>query len=137
MTERPWWASGAGGLGEDDPERAHRAGRRGEFDPLGDAARRFAEHVADWSADQAAPPADDDAGPGGDPDPDAATVFRTCGVCPVCSVIRLVGEVRPEVVDHLAAASRHLTLALKAVVDAQAARMDGGDQLERIRLDDE
>ena len=78
MTERPWWASGAGGLGEDDPERAHRAGRRGEFDPLGDAARRFAEHVADWSADHAAPPDDDDADPGGDPgtdtSADAATV---------------------------------------------------------------
>lgn len=131
MTERPWWASGAPGLDDDqDPVDAHRAGRRGDTDPLGEAARRFAEAVGGWTNGEP------NGGPGDDGHGHRAAV-QACGVCPVCTVIRLVGEVRPEVVEHLAAATRHLTLAAKAVVDAQAARTGGGERLERIRLDDE
>lgn len=61
-----------------------------------------------------------------------------CQICPICSFLRLVEGVRPDVVDHLTEAARHLTLAAKAVIDAQAegfARRD--DQLERIEVDGE
>lgn len=60
-----------------------------------------------------------------------------CQICPVCTGIRLLGEVRPEVVSHVTEAARHLTLALKAVVDAQAEAMGADDGLQRIDLDDE
>jgi len=59
-----------------------------------------------------------------------------CQVCPICSTLRLVGEVRPDLLVHLAEAARHLTLAAKTVIDAQAAGYRGRG-LEHIPLDDD
>ncbi|MBW3576510.1 MAG: hypothetical protein KY462_01980 [Actinobacteria bacterium] len=83
--------------------------------------------------------------PGGDPgqrragtEPPPHRHGDACQVCPICSFLRLVEGVRPDVVDHLTEAARHLTLAAKAVIDAQAegfARRD--DRLERIEVDGE
>lgn len=63
---------------------------------------------------------------------------EVCAVCPVCAFLRVVGDTRPEVLEHLTEAARHLTLAAKAVVDAQAEQFSGGaGRLERIDLDEE
>lgn len=60
-----------------------------------------------------------------------------CRICPVCAGLRAVGDARPEVVAHLTDAARHLTLAAKAVVDAQADALGPDDRLHRIPLDED
>lgn len=57
---------------------------------------------------------------------------EVCDACPVCMGLRAIRQVRPEVVAHLSDAAHHLSLALRAVADAQAQPDDG---LESIDLD--
>lgn len=59
-----------------------------------------------------------------------------CHICPVCSLLRALEEVRPEVLVHLTEAARHLTLAAKSVVDAQADRVGPDEGFESIPVDD-
>jgi hypothetical protein len=55
-----------------------------------------------------------------------------CLVCPVCVLLQALTSSRPEVTEHLLAAAKEFTLALQAVVQAQAkAYDDAGDRLER------
>jgi hypothetical protein len=60
-----------------------------------------------------------------------------CLACPICVLLQAVSSVRPEVVQHLVAAGRELTLALQAVVAAQADAHAEHDEprVERIRVD--
>lgn len=69
----------------------------------------------------------DDGAPG--PHPHDGEV---CDACPVCMGLRAIRQVRPEVVAHLSDAAHHLSLALRAVAEAQAAPDEG---LESIDLD--
>lgn len=59
-----------------------------------------------------------------------------CQVCPICAVLRTVDDVRPELVEHLSEAARHLTMAAKAFIDAQAAGYEDDGGLQRIDLDE-
>lgn len=61
---------------------------------------------------------------------------EVCQVCPICAVLRTLEDVRPEMIEHLTEAARHLTLAAKAFVDAQAEGFDGDEGLQRIDLDE-
>lgn len=86
-------------------------------------------------------PGDDDADPGPGPDAPphrhrADAPHDVCQVCPICAVLRTLDDVRPEMIEHLTEAARHLTLAAKAFVDAQAAGFDGDEGLQRIDLDE-
>lgn len=96
-------------------------------------AHQDAGHERDDGSSERVPPHEHRA------DADAAV----CQVCPICALLRVVDEVRPEVLDHLTEAGRHLTLAAKAFLDAQAeayerqGRGREGGGLERIDLDDE
>lgn len=63
----------------------------------------------------------------------APSAVSTCGVCPLCTLLRVIGEAHPEVLAHLSEAVRHLSLAVKAVVDAQVA---GTGPLERIPVEE-
>lgn len=58
---------------------------------------------------------------------------QTCRACPWCIALRSLGDARPEVVEHLDEAMRHLVAAARAWVDAAE---DRGDW-ERIPLDDD
>lgn len=58
---------------------------------------------------------------------------EVCDACPVCMGLRAVRQVRPEVVAHLSDAAHHLSLALRAVAEAQTPPDDEG--LETIDLD--
>ena len=114
--EEPWWASGEGsGIGDEDPFDAHRTARNGRRtgsgDPFGDLVGwlRDGRHRLD---------------------------SETCGVCPLCTLIAGLDDVRPELVHHLSEAARHLTLAAKSFVDAQAAAY-GPSGLERIEVEDD
>jgi hypothetical protein len=87
---------------------------------------------------------DGDGGGGG------AHRIDACGICPICVGLRAIGEVRPDLVAHLAEAARHLALAVRTVVDAAAEpgeaadpgetrgarRRPRHDDLQHIDLDD-
>lgn len=81
---------------------------RGE-QPLGsaaqEAARLFAA-VEDWARARGEATA-------GDPTAPAAT---TCGVCPVCTGIALLRDVRPETVEHLLDAAASVVAAVRSAV---------------------
>lgn len=69
-------------------------------------------------------------------DHEPASHDSTCQLCPVCVFLQALSDARPEVANHLLAAGRELSLALKAVVDAQAqAGEPAGERLERIPVD--
>jgi hypothetical protein len=153
--QRPWWASDADAAtaAPVDPLEAHRAARRGPV-PL-DGPEAW------WQTDT--PPSDPapaDDGPGdargGTPNGAPTAGERAggtdegrdghrpdiCGVCPICVGLRALGESRPQLVEHLTEAARHLAAAVRSVVDeAQAPRSDGSrtgrepDPFERIDLD--
>ncbi len=58
--------------------------------------------------------ASDPPGPGPDDHP------GDCDVCPICRGLAHVRATHPELADHLVAAARHLTLAMREVVDTVA-----------------
>jgi hypothetical protein len=110
---RPWWASdgpvGGGVDPAEDPLVAHRTARRGpEPDP------------ATPTDDATAP------GPGTGPTPGPTQPgSEICGVCPVCIAARMLGETRPELLVHLTEAGRHLSAALRALIETSPDRSDG------------
>jgi hypothetical protein len=57
-----------------------------------------------------------------------------CRGCPWCTLVRAVGDSRPEVTEHLEQAARHLVQAARAWVDAAEQRTGSW---ERIPLDDD
>ena len=77
--------------------------------PLGsaaqEAARLFAA-VEDWARTRG------EAGAAAHPGPGSAT----CGVCPVCSGIALLRDVRPETVEHLLDAAASVVAAVRSAV---------------------
>ncbi len=151
---QPWWASGEGadGLGDEDPLDAHRRARAGDAGSsaaddgdarapggegqwMGDAllalgrlasqaGRRVAARVGEPGTGR---PVGADGGQAvGDSDPfspheDGAV----CDACPVCIGLRAVRQVRPEVIAHLSDAAHHMSLALRAIADAQAEPDEG------------
>ena len=58
-------------------------------------------------------------------------------LCPICTVATVLGEARPEVTEHLLAATREALLALRAVVDARldATAPEGGrGRVQRVDI---
>lgn len=152
----PWWASGADDLDPaTDPLTAHRAARAGtggdeqpptqgrpwdvpweDWDdrdpPRPDGARRSALDDA-MEAVQALLRALAARGTSGRSGLRPHGRDQTCRACPWCIALRSLGDARPEVVDHLDEALRHLVAAARAWVDAAESR----GQWERIPLDDD
>lgn len=160
----PWWASEADprdGLLDEDPLTAHRQGRRGPADDtaddtandtgggVGDGDRTGRREGLRWEdaaealanlARQASGHARDEGERPRDipPHEHGAAETDVCEVCPICVGLRALERSRPELVSHLSEALRHLTLAAKAVIDAQVEATGASDDgLERIDLDDE
>lgn len=115
----PWWASGsdeseAAAVDPDELVTAHRRARRGT------------------------PDADDDGHDGGGRDP-AGHSHEICGVCPICTGMRVLSETRPELAAHLTEAARHLTAAARTLLDEERSRRrpgpDPDEPLTRIDLD--
>lgn len=123
----------------------------GWWEPAAEAVARFAEDLArtaDAAPDAASPDADATTGsatdgPGGvdrSDDPDRTAPPRSedgddpppphtpevCGICPVCVGLRALGESRPELVGHLAAAARHLAAAVRTMADSTGRATEGG-----------
>jgi hypothetical protein len=54
-------------------------------------------------------------------------------LCPICTVATVLGEARPEVAEHLLAATREALLALRAVVDARLESTEHGEGRGRVQ----
>jgi hypothetical protein len=54
-------------------------------------------------------------------------------LCPICTVATVLGEARPEVTEHLLAATREALLALRAVVDARLEGTVHGEGRGRVQ----
>ena len=48
----------------------------------------------------------------------------TVAFCPICMMVTTIGDLRPELVEHLLAAGRELLLAARAVIDARLQTME-------------
>jgi hypothetical protein len=60
-----------------------------------------------------------------------------CGVtfCPICTFVTAVGEVRPELVEHLVLATREVLLAARALIDARLEGMAApSPKMERLTI---
>ena len=152
--DRPWWASGADAPDPDeDPLARHREARAGgrgtagSSDSFGSSdggrgrgdgagQRRSSAGAGWWEAYDAIGRLAREVG-GARAGAGHGQTGEVCHLCPICTGLRLLEEVRPEVVAHLTEAARHLTLAAKAVVDAQADQFAGDGGLQHIDLDDE
>lgn len=131
---RPWWASpdAAAGLDDVDPVDAFRSARRRD-DPDG---------TPPWVG-AAGPGANGTAGTAGTGSPDRelppAGPHRPelCGICPLCSLARSLEETRPELVEHLTEAARHLAAALRALVEPPDGppAPEASERVQRIDLD--
>ena len=53
------------------------------------------------------------------PTDSATPPLCTIAFCPICTFVTAVGEVRPELVDHLIVASREVLMAARALIDAR------------------
>jgi hypothetical protein len=65
-------------------------------------------------------------------------VVCTVGLCPICTLVTALGEARPELMEHLLAASREVLLALKLLIDARLQDVEPApppDSLERITIE--
>ena len=90
------------------------------FAAVEDWARSRGEaHAAGSGAASAAGPAADPAGGQDGPVP------TTCGVCPVCTGIALLRDVRPETVEHLLDAAASVVAAVRSAVVTPRAPSDG------------
>jgi hypothetical protein len=83
--------------------------------------------------------------PGKDPVQETVAAIRaehpSCNVafCPVCLLVTTIGDIRPELVEHLLLAGRELLLAARSVIDARLEAMEeeepGKSGLERISIE--
>lgn len=163
---QPWWASATEveHLDAVDPVEAFRASRRPtgwrpegastdeeRSDGLGDPPQEPGqEPTSRYRA--AAAPDDEPANPGAQPHTEGHHRPELCGICPLCTLARTLEETRPELLEHLTEAARHLSAAARAFLEppppsgraegdtddptAQGARpRRTGSGVERIALD--
>ena len=59
--------------------------------------------------------------------------------CPICATVAALGELKPEVIDHLMVAGREFLLAVRALIDSRLESMTppepGEQRVERIPID--
>ena len=81
---------------------------------------------------------EEDSAPAGSAEERAAS-RPTCPfvLCPICMALSAVGEAKPELVEHLLAASREALLALRALIDARLenAAQPPPAKLERLTIE--
>lgn len=54
-------------------------------------------------------------------------------LCPICTAATVFGHVRPEVTEHLLAATREALLAFRAAVDTRPEVADSGEDRGRVQ----
>lgn len=130
----PWWASAdptVDALADEDPVAAYRAAKWPTAEPPPSDPPRSGPNPSD-------PPS---GGPGSLPHDPAV-----CGRCPICMGLRRLGDQHPEVLEHLTEATRHLSAAVRTLLDQRtdprpsgadtgATGADAGAPFERIDVD--
>ena len=113
----PWWASEGGtrGLEDVDPVEAFRAARR-----PAESASREAEGGDAAQQRTRSEPAEEDSG-------SRAHRPELCGICPLCTLARSLEDTRPELLEHLTEAARHLAAAARALMEPPPAPPPGPD----------
>jgi hypothetical protein len=91
--------------------------------PLGEEAARLVEALSEWARGQ------------GEELP-FATGSAECRLCPVCQLLSLMRQARPETFAHLLEATAAMAAAVRTVVESHH-HPDAGHGVERIDLDDE
>lgn len=91
--------------------------------PLGEEAARLVEALSEWAR-------------GHGEELPFATGSAECKLCPVCQLLSLMRQARPETFAHLLDATAALAAAARTVVESHQ-HGDGGRGVERIDLDDE
>lgn len=68
--------------------------------------------------------------------PGGAGGGQECVLCPICVLLQALSSTRPEVTEHLVAAGREFTRALRCALDGHAERSRRTEEgLQRIRVD--
>lgn len=158
----PWWQSDADHLAPGDPVALHLAARNGvamttpdpHTEPVDSADDPMSstpptdEVVGGHDADGTRGDRSQDRGhrerdlplrddPGHGPEDDTAAHGSDCDICPICRGLAHVRAARPELAEHFVAAARHLTLAMREVVDGlgDIAPRSDRDAADRMRND--
>jgi hypothetical protein len=97
---------------------------REDVGPLSEEATRLVEALSEWARGRIGP--------------SAASVGNAaeCSLCPICQLLSLMRQAKPETFTHLLDASAALTAALRSVVDVHSTHPAPGG-MERIDLDDD
>jgi hypothetical protein len=77
-----------------------------------------------------AAPKDDTRGAGESPRPPCPVAL-----CPVCMTVTALGEIRPELIEHLLAAGREVLLAMRTVIDARLEETERPVRLQRLTIE--
>jgi hypothetical protein len=56
-------------------------------------------------------------------------------LCPICMTVTALGEVRPELVEHLLTAGREVLLAMRSVIDARLDETKPPVRLQRLTIE--
>ena len=91
--------------------------------PLGEEAARLVEALSDWARGQGE-------------ELSFANGSAECKLCPVCQLLSLMRQARPETFAHLLEATAALAAAARTVVESHQ-HGESGRGVERIDLDDE
>lgn len=119
----PWWASqdGTHGLEDVDPVEAFRAARRPSGAATNGTTAAGEEEGGTDSDGARTDPDGEDTAPG----PHRPEL---CGICPLCSLARTLEDTRPELLEHLTEAARHLAAAARSLVEQPPAPRPGADR---------
>ena len=95
-----------------------------DIGPLSEEASRLIEAMTAWARGRVGPTAT------------SVGHSAECALCPVCQLLSLLRQAKPETFAHLLDASAALTAALRSVVEANSHQAAPGG-MERIDLDDD
>jgi hypothetical protein len=92
--------------------------------PLGEETARLVEALSQWARGHVG-------------ETSIATGSAECKVCPVCQLLTVMRQTRPDTFAHLLEASAALTAALRSVVEGHAHGDAGRAGVQRIDLDED
>jgi hypothetical protein len=91
--------------------------------------------AAERNAAEGQPPPSAPEGDADDASTDRQPPVCSVAFCPICAFVTAVGDVRPELVEHLVLASREVLLAVRALIDARLEGMPHPPpKLERLTI---
>jgi hypothetical protein len=138
---RPWWASDGpvegGAARAEDPVVLHRAARRGTggTSPAPWWSTAGGEEATSGAEEVGRAPGEEPGAAGsvtGEPAGERHTI-DACGVCPWCTSLRLLQSTRPDLVEHLTEAARHLAAAARSLLEPPIPPADGPVRDDRAR----